>query len=142
MVRIRLKRMGRRNHPFFRINAVEKRTQRDGKILENLGWYDPMATDPAKQVVVKGDRVKHWLSLGAQATDTVNDILAREGVIDADAWKAERESRTRKNRAAAIKLAEEKAAADKAAAEAEAAAKKAEAEAAAAAPAEEAAAES
>lgn len=140
MVRIRLKRMGRRNHPFYRINAVEKRTQRDGKILENLGWYDPMATDPAKQLVVKGDRVKHWLSLGAQATDTVNDILAREGVIDAEAWKAEREARTRKNRAAAIKVAEEKAAADKAAAEAAAAAaaaKKAEAEAAAAAPAEE-----
>lgn len=137
MVRIRLKRMGRRNRPFYRINAVEKRTQRDGKILENLGWYDPMATDSAKQLVVKGDRVKHWLSLGAQATDTVNDILAREGVIDAEAWKAERESRTKKNRAAAIKLAEEKAAADKAAAEAEAAAKKAEAEAAAAEPAAE-----
>jgi len=141
MVRIRLKRMGRRNHPFYRINAVEKRTQRDGKILENLGWYDPMATDPAKQLSVKGDRVKHWLALGAQATDTVNDILAREGVIDADAWKAERESRTKKNRAAAIKIAEEKAAAEKAAAEAAAAAKKAEAEAAAAAPAAEAPAE-
>jgi small subunit ribosomal protein S16 len=139
MVRIRLKRMGRRNRPFYRINAVEKRTQRDGKILENLGWYDPMAPDASKQIEVKAERVQHWLALGAQPTDTVNDILAREGVIDADAWKAERESRTRKNRAAAIKAAEEKAAAEKAAAEAEAAAKKAEAEAAAAAPAEEAA---
>lgn len=139
MVRIRLKRMGRRNRPFYRINAVEKRTQRDGKILENLGWYDPMAPDAAKQIEVKAERVQHWLALGAQPTDTVNDILAREGVIDADAWKAERESRTRKNRAAAIQAAEEKAAAEKAAAEAEAAAKKAEAEAAAAAPAEEAA---
>jgi len=132
MVRIRLKRMGRRNHPFYRINVVEKRTQRDGKILENLGWYDPMAKDTAKQVSVKAERVQHWLALGAQASDTVNDILAREGVIDADAWKAERESRTTKNRVAAVKLAEEKAAAEKAAAEAAVAAKQAEAEAAAA----------
>lgn len=131
MVRIRLKRMGRRNRPFYRINAVEKRTQRDGKILENLGWYDPMAPDASKQVSVNGDRVKHWLSLGAQPSDTVNDILAREGVIDAEAWKADRAARSAKNREAAVKRAEEKAAAEKAAAEAAAAAKKAEAESAA-----------
>jgi small subunit ribosomal protein S16 len=133
MVRIRLKRMGRRNRPFYRINAIEKRNQRDGKVLENLGWYDPVARDPEKQVSLKTDRIKHWLSRGASATDTVNDLLAKHEVIDAEAWRAERASRTKKNREKAV--AEKKAAEEAERAAAEAAAKEA-AEAAAAASAE------
>lgn len=123
MVRIRLKRMGRRNRPFYRINAVEKREKRDGKVLENLGWYDPVARDESKQVFIKDERVKFWLGQGAQASDTVNDLLARMSIIDAEAWKAERESRYAKLRAAAI---EKKQAAQEA--EAKAAAEAAEAE--------------
>ena len=56
MVRLRLKRMGRRHRPFYRLNAVDKRTQRDGKVLEQLGWYDPMSKDEAKQVHLNADR--------------------------------------------------------------------------------------
>jgi len=148
MVRIRLKRMGRTHRPFYRINAVEKREKRDGKVLENLGWYNPVAPEGQQRLKLDADRIKHWLSVGAQPSDTVNDILARESIIDADKWQAVRRKRNQKNYDASLvakKEAEEAAkaeaeAAAKAAAEEEAK-KKAEAEAAAAAPAEEAAAE-
>ncbi|MEQ9617303.1 MAG: 30S ribosomal protein S16 [Phycisphaerales bacterium] len=147
MVRIRLKRMGRRHRPFYRINAIEKRNQRDGRVIENLGWYDPMAKDADKQLKIEAERIKFWISRGAQCSDTMNDILAREGVIDAAAWKAERDGRLVKRKveiaaqqeaAAAAKKAEEEAAKK---AEEEAAKKKAEEEAAAAAAAAEAPAE-
>jgi len=121
MVRIRLKRMGRRNRPFYRVNAIEKREKRDGRVLENLGWYDPVARDKDKQLSLKTERIKHWLGQGASASDTVKDLLARESIIDADKWAAERKSRYAKRQAEAIKA---KQAADEAArAEAEAKAK-------------------
>jgi len=93
MVRIRLKRMGRRNRPFFRINAIEKRTKRDGKIIEKLGWYDPIEKNPEKAMKLDIERIKYWLSKGAQPSDTMNDILARQGLIDAEKWKAVRKAR-------------------------------------------------
>lgn len=96
MVRIRMSRMGRIHRPFFRINAVEKKSPRDGKILEQLGWYDPVAKDPTKQLELNVERIKHWLSVGAQPSDTVNDILAQKGLIDADKWKAKRAGRVKK----------------------------------------------
>jgi small subunit ribosomal protein S16 len=123
MVRIRLKRMGRTHRPFYRINAIEKREKRDGKVLENLGWYNPVETDVQRQIELKVDRIKHWLESGAQASDTVNDLLAKHGVIDAEAWKAERAGRVarkqKKMREEADRKAAEEAAA-KAAEEAEA----------------------
>jgi len=120
MVRIRMKRMGRTHRPFFRINAVEKRSPRDGKVLELLGWYDPVAKDPAKQVNLDIERIKHWLSKGAQPSDTVNDLLAKQGIIDAAAWKADRASRIKRKVEGMekAKAAAAKAEADKAAAEA------------------------
>jgi len=72
--------MGRRNRPFYRINAVEARTPRDGKILEKLGHYDPIEKDPAKQVVLARERVEFWLNQGAIPTDTVSQILLRQGI--------------------------------------------------------------
>ncbi len=93
MVRIRLNRMGRVHRPFFRINAVDKRSPRDGKVLEQLGWYDPLQKDPAKSIKLNVDRIKHWLSKGAQPSDTMNDILARHGLIDAEAWRKKRQQR-------------------------------------------------
>ena len=128
MVRIRLKRMGRRNRPFYRINAMDKRAPRDGRILENLGWYDPIAKDEDKQIFVKNDRIEHWLSVGAQPTDTVKDILVKVGLYDGDKRKAEHQARFGKKME---REAAERAAAEAAAkAEAEAKAKE-EAEAAA-----------
>ena len=96
MVRIRMQRMGRRHVPFYRINAVEKTVKRDGKVLENLGWYNPTAKDSSKQLELNDDRVKHWLSMGAMPSDTMMDILAKRNLVDAAAW-----SEVRKGRAAA-----------------------------------------
>jgi len=79
-VKLRLTRMGRRNRPFFRINAVEARTPRDGKVLEKLGHYDPIEKDPAKQIVLKRERIEYWLNQGAIPTDTVSQILLRHGI--------------------------------------------------------------
>jgi len=79
-VKLRLMRMGRRNRPFYRINAVEARTPRDGKILEKLGHYDPIEKDPAKQVVLNRQRTEFWLAQGAIPTDTVSQILLRQGI--------------------------------------------------------------
>lgn len=105
MVRIRLKRMGRRNRPFYRINAIEKRTKRDGAVLENLGWYDPIAAE-GKQVMLKHDRIKHWLSKGAQGSETVNSLLAKANLIDADKWAAYVKLRTERRATARAKAKE------------------------------------
>jgi small subunit ribosomal protein S16 len=133
--------MGRTHRPFYRLNAIEKRNQRDGKIIENLGWYDPCANDETKQVSLDEDRIRHWLSVGAQPSETVMDLLGKAGIMDAEKIKADRMARVagkmkaqEEARIAAEKAAAE-AAAKKAAEEAEAK-KKAEAEAAAKAAAE------
>ena len=79
-VKIRMARIGRRHRPFFRINAIDSRTPRNGRILEKLGHYDPIEKDPAKQVVLKIDRVQFWLDNGAIASDTVAELLAKRGI--------------------------------------------------------------
>ena len=79
-VKLRMTRLGRRHRPFFRINAVESRTPRDGRILEKLGHYDPIEKDPAKQVVLNRDRVEYWLDKGAIPSDAVSQILLRHGI--------------------------------------------------------------
>lgn len=136
MVRLRLKRMGRRHRPFYRLNAIDKNQQRDGRIIENLGWYDPIARDESKQVSLKVDRIKHWLSVGAQPSETVADLLAKHDIIDAEQRRAKRMGRVSKK--IALHEGEKKITDAKAIADAEAAAKeKAEADAASdAAPAE------
>jgi small subunit ribosomal protein S16 len=85
--------MGRHKKPFYRINAVEKQIRRDGRVLENLGWYNPLALDESKQVHIDEDRLKHWLSVGAQPSDTVRDFLAKRKLIPTEAWEAERAHR-------------------------------------------------
>ncbi len=90
MVRIRMQRLGRRNRPFYRIAAVEKQTRRNGPVIEALGWYNPIEKDPAKALEINEERVKHWLSKGAQPSDTVRDFLAKRGIGDLKAWEADR----------------------------------------------------
>ncbi|HSW44860.1 MAG TPA: 30S ribosomal protein S16 [Phycisphaerae bacterium] len=79
MVRIRLKRMGRRNKPSFRLTAVDIRGARDGRVLEELGAYIPAHKHPAERLSLKMDRIQYWLSVGAQPTDTVRDLLKKIG---------------------------------------------------------------
>ena len=78
-VRLRLKRMGRTHRSFFRLNAMDGRAPRDGKVIEQLGWYDPCNKDPDKQVELNMERIQYWLSVGAQPSDTVADLLKRYG---------------------------------------------------------------
>lgn len=84
MVRIRMQRLGRRHRPFYRINAVDVRTRRDGKVLENLGHYNPMDPDESKQVVLKGDKIKAWIERGAQPSESVMDMLGRAGMLEGE----------------------------------------------------------
>ena len=77
-VKIRLKRMGRRKRPFYRIVAIDSRTRRDGPEIERLGWFDPLKTDIA--IDLKEDRIIHWLEQGAQLSEKVNTIFSSTGL--------------------------------------------------------------
>jgi small subunit ribosomal protein S16 len=78
-VRIRLKRMGRRHRPFFRLCAMDKRTPRDGKVLEELGTYDPMIPDVDARALLNGERVNYWLSVGAQPSARAKVLIKKYG---------------------------------------------------------------
>jgi len=79
-VKLRLKRLGRTNHPFYRLNAINSQTPRDGRVIEELGFYDPLNKDKAKQFVANIDRCKHWLDVGAIPSETVSSLLKRGGL--------------------------------------------------------------
>jgi small subunit ribosomal protein S16 len=79
-VKIRLMRVGRNNRPSYRIVATDSRTPRDGKVLEVVGFYDPMSKEADKQVTLDTERAKYWLSVGAQTTETVSSILKKKGL--------------------------------------------------------------
>ena len=73
MVRIRMKSMGRKHRPFFRICAMDARTPRDGRSIEQLGYYDPLSRNPETQEVLKADRIRYWLSVGAAERESRGD---------------------------------------------------------------------
>ncbi len=68
-VRIRMKMMGRKHRPYFRIVAIDSRQPRDGRVLEELGTYDPMMKSKEDRVKLIPDRIKHWMSVGALASE-------------------------------------------------------------------------
>jgi small subunit ribosomal protein S16 len=72
--------MGRTNRAFFRLSAVDTRSPRDGRVVEQLGHYDPCEKDPAKQFVAKLDRCRYWLDVGAIPSETVSSLLKKSGV--------------------------------------------------------------
>lgn len=78
-VKLRLIRMGAKKAPFYRIVAADSRAPRDGRFIELLGTYDPR-TNPAK-VTIKEEEVLKWLNNGAQPSDTVKNLLSKEGII-------------------------------------------------------------
>ena len=79
MVKIRLRRMGAKKAPFYRIVVADSRYPRDGRFIEEVGYYDPMK-EPVV-LTVDGDKVKSWLEKGAQPTETVKALLVKSGVI-------------------------------------------------------------
>ena len=130
--KIRLKRIGRRNRPFYRIIIIDSRKRRDGSAIEQVGWYNPIESNKEKNYVLKEDRILEWLKLGAQVTDPVNKLMKRSGLayrwhlmkqglsekeIDkaVEEWKKERDKviqeRIKANKAKKEKLKAEKAAA-------------------------------
>ena len=95
-VKIRMSRLGRRHRPFYRINAIDSRTPRDGRILEKLGHYDPIEKDLSKQIVLEVERIKFWLDNGAIPSETVAEIFAKQGIESKHAQaKKERQSKAR-----------------------------------------------
>jgi len=78
-VRIRMKQMGRTHRPFFRICAMDKKSPRDGRVLEELGTYDPMVKDTDARAVLNGERVAYWLGVGAQPSDKVAVLIKKYG---------------------------------------------------------------
>jgi small subunit ribosomal protein S16 len=79
-VKIRLKRFGRRHRPFFRVNIVDSRAPRDGRVIENIGHFDPIEKDATKQLVLDKERAQFWLDKGAIPSDTVAQILSKVGI--------------------------------------------------------------
>jgi small subunit ribosomal protein S16 len=80
MVRIRLRRIGSKNRPIYRVVVADSRSPRDGAFIETIGHYNPL-TEPAT-VVVNEERALKWLRDGAQPTDTVSSLLRRLGIMD------------------------------------------------------------
>ena len=83
-VRIRLKRVGRRHRPAFRLATTDSRRPRDSRVIEELGSYNPVDPNEDRQVLLKGDRIKYWLSVGAQPSETVRRLLERQGILTAN----------------------------------------------------------
>lgn len=78
-VKIRLKRMGAKKAPFYRVVVADSRYPRDGRFIEEIGFYNPMK-DPA-EIVIDNEKAKKWIANGAQPTDTVKSLLKKNGAI-------------------------------------------------------------
>lgn len=78
-VRIRLKKMGRSHRPYFRLCAVDQRSPRDGRVIEELGHYDPMCPETDARAQLKGDRIDYWVSVGAQPSDKAKVLIKKYG---------------------------------------------------------------
>jgi len=97
---IRMKRTGRRNRPCYRISVADRAAPRDGRTLETLGTYDPASPKPELRLTLDVDRARHWVSKGAQPSETVHSILRREGVYEGLAQPAKRPRKGRKAKTA------------------------------------------
>ena len=78
-VRIRMKQFGRKHQPFYRICAMDIRKPRDGRVLEELGTYDPLIPETDARAILNGERINYWLSVGAQPSDKVSVLIKKYG---------------------------------------------------------------
>ena len=78
-VRIRMKKMGRKHRPFFRMCAIESRAPRDGKTIEELGHYDPLVRDVDARAILNGERIDYWLSVGALPSENCGVLIKKYG---------------------------------------------------------------
>ena len=89
-VKIRMKRMGRKNRPYYRIVVADVRSPRDGRFIENLGTYDPF--QDGKNYSINTERVLYWIGAGALISDAVAPILSKEGIEKKKGTKEEKEN--------------------------------------------------
>ena len=80
MVKMRLTRMGQKKAPFYRVVVADSRYPRDGRFIEEIGYYNPL-TEPA-EIKLDADKAKAWLAKGAQPTETVKSLLKKSGIVD------------------------------------------------------------
>lgn len=78
-VKIRLKKMGRTHRPFFRVCAMDSRSPRDGRVIEELGTYDPMVPETDARAILNGERIAYWLGVGAQPSPKVGTLIKKYG---------------------------------------------------------------
>ena len=81
MVKLRFQRHGRTHRPFYRLVAVDARFKRNGKFIERLGWFNPTPGEGEQNIDLNADRIKYWLSVGAQPSDTVRDLLSNHDLL-------------------------------------------------------------
>ncbi len=79
-VKMRLTRMGAKKAPFYRVIVADSRSPRDGRFIEEIGYYNPL-TDPV-EIKIDAEKAKKWLGTGAQPTETVKSLLKKSGIID------------------------------------------------------------
>ena len=79
-VKIRLRRMGQKKAPFYRVVVADSRYPRDGRFIEEIGYYNPI-TEPA-EIKIDAEKAKKWIANGAQPTDTVKSLLKRTNIVD------------------------------------------------------------
>lgn len=80
MVKIRLKRMGAHTKPFYRVVVADSRTSRDGKFIEEIGYYNPLTEPPV--IKIDDEKAKKWLGNGAQPTEVVKGLFKKSGIIE------------------------------------------------------------
>lgn len=76
-LKIRLRQQGRNNRPFYRLVLTDVRSPRDGKYIEALGWYNPFESELEKSIFLDAERVKHWLNMGAQFSESAESLVAK-----------------------------------------------------------------
>jgi small subunit ribosomal protein S16 len=105
-VKIRMKKMGRKNRSYFRVCAMDIRSPRDGRVIEELGTYDPAVPETDARAILNGERISYWLGVGAQASPKVSVLIKKYGKngshLDAQAQAI---SRLGQRRAKAIQAA-------------------------------------
>ena len=79
-VKMRLRRMGMKKAPFYRVIVADSRSPRDGRFIEEIGYYNPL-TEPA-EIKIDAEKAKKWLNNGAQPTETVKSLLKKSGIVD------------------------------------------------------------
>jgi small subunit ribosomal protein S16 len=107
-LKIRLRQQGRTNRAFYRLVVTDSRSPRDGKYVEALGWYNPIEEADDKKLAIKTDRIQHWLNVGAQLTESVENLI-RKSAPEIIQGQIEKERAHRTKVAAKRKAAKKKA---------------------------------